>query len=260
MAKPKRIVFISDLHCGSHVGLRSDPQNATQRGLLARYAETIAMFGKKPDVLVLNGDASDGQHLDSDMQTTNIPWQIEEAEELLMMWQPKSIVIVEGTAFHTGDTVAFEKFLAGYVARRGTKTTYCIKFRARVNGWFKLQARHKVGRSMVPYGVHTAPAREQTNQVLNAAIEARHKREPLSWPHLSVFGHVHYWSYAETAQGAVVTLPAWKAIGDRYGDKECSGRVDIGAFQIFVQPTEQGGWTWERRLYPSRLESRTVDI
>jgi predicted dehydrogenase len=35
------------------------------------------------------------------------------------MWQPRRVVITEGSAYHTGDTVAYERFLAG--VRSGKK-------------------------------------------------------------------------------------------------------------------------------------------
>jgi hypothetical protein len=255
----KNLVIVSDLHCGSEVALRSTPQNKTQQGLLSAWKDAIKWVGVAPDLLIVNGDANDGQDRKGlSIKEHDVPWQIEEAEELIKMWAPKSVAVVEGSAYHTGDTVQYERFLAGYLGHSGINATFHTKFRAKINGWFKMQARHKVGRSVVPWGIYTAPARGQTNQVINAAIEAQYKGEPVDWPHLSIFSHVHYWSYSESAQGAVMTTPCWKAVGDRYGDTMCEGHVDIGVVHIRVG--KKGDWSWRKRLYPARLESRAVEV
>jgi len=255
----KNIVVVSDLHCGSEVALRNHPVNVTQKKLLAAWKDSIEWVGVEPDLLIVNGDANDGQDRKGlSIKENDVPWQIEEAEALIKMWNPKQVVIVEGSAYHTGDTVQYERFLAGYLSRQGIPTKFYIKFNVRINGWFKLQARHKIGRSVVPWGIHTAPSRSQTNQVINAAVEARQEGEIVDWPSLSIFSHVHYWSYSESAQGAAMTTPCWKALGDAYGSRECDGHIDIGVVHITVG--NKGEWSWRKKLYPARMESRTVEL
>lgn len=258
---PYLAVIESDMHTGSAHGISSSPKNKTQKSLLDRWQDTIKFINRRPDLLVINGDAPDGQDKKCmSVEDTDVPRQVEDAFNLIMMWNPKRVVIVEGSAYHTGDTVQYEKFLAKHISLAGVQCEFTTKFRARINGWFKFQARHKIGRSDVPYGQHTAPSRSQTHQVINAALEARETGKPVAWPHLSVFSHVHYWSFAETAKGAVVTTPCWKAIGDRYGDTQCDGHVDIGTFWFEVGATEKEGWTWHKRLYPARVEHHTVEL
>jgi hypothetical protein len=259
--KQKRVSAVADIHAGSDCALTTTPGNPTQRGLLERWRDTISDFGEKPDLLVCNGDACEGQDRKTlDVAEMNIPWQIEQAAELLLMWKPKEVVIIQGTAYHTGDTVAHEAFLAKLIAKAGVPCTFHRKLRARVNGWFKFQARHFIGHSALPYGIFTSPARSQTGQVLNAAIEARDAGKTPDWPQLSMFAHAHVYGFAESAQGAVVRLPCWKATGDAYGDLKCDGHIDLGAFQFTVGADKKEGWSWERKLYPARLESRTVDL
>jgi len=217
--------------------------------------------GVQPDVLIVGGDANDGQDPKGrDVEVDNVPWQISEAEALLLEWQPKRIEVLAGTAYHTGDTVQYETFLAGYFERRGIPTGFHWKLRARVNGWFKMQARHKMSRSVIPHGRHTGPSRMQAWQVINAAIEAREKREAVDWPELTIGGHCHYFAQAMTRMGTVIVAPCWKGIGDRFGDMECEGAVDVGIIRIDVGETEEEGWTWRPRLHLARLEHRTVNL
>jgi metallophosphoesterase superfamily enzyme len=260
--KPQRTVFISDLHVGSAHGLRSEPTNKTQVALLTCWKDAIVSAGLAPDLMVVNGDAVTGQDRKTmAVQETDTMWQLEDAERLIKMWNPRRVAIVEGTPYHTGDTIQLEKALAHALDNDGIPATFHTKFQARINGWFKLQARHKIGRSEVPYGQHTAPSRALTHQVINAALQARHDGRHVSWPHLSVYGHVHYYSFAETAKGAAVTLPCWQALGDRFGDTQCDGHVDLGVFWVDVGATEKDGWKWQRKLYPARVgESRTLEL
>jgi len=257
----KRVVIVSDLHVGSACALRSDPQNSAQASLLRAWRETQDAFGRGPDLLVVNGDANDGQDPKGrDVANDSVPWQIEEAESLLLEWEPKRVVIVEGTAYHTGDTVQHERFLAGYIARRGVPCEFVGRLRMVVNGWFRLDARHKIGRSTVPQGAHTAPGRAAVNSVINAAIQSRRDNAAVDAPHLSVFSHVHYWSFAERSYGAYATTPCWKAAGCRFGETQCDGIVDIGAMQVSIGATETEGWTWRKRLYPARVEVNTARL
>jgi hypothetical protein len=257
----KRIVFVSDLHCGSEVGLRLKPQNQTQRMLKEIWLDTIAYFGPSPDVLVCVGDANDGQDPKGrDCQVNSVPWQIEEAEAMLLLWKPKRVEIIEGTAYHTGDTTAQEQFLAGYINRRGIPCQFHRKLRARVNGWFKFQARHFIHSSQLPHGIFTSPARSQAGQVQNAAIEARQAKKPPTWPQLSVFGHTHQYAFGKSAQGAFLKLPCWQATGGKFGDLKCDGHIDLGASQIVIGEREVDGWTEDTRYHVARLESRTVEM
>jgi hypothetical protein len=259
--KPKRNVAIADIHAGNDVALSMEPENNTQRKLLDRYDETIEDFGIAPDVLIVDGDTLDGQDLKGLTVTRhNIPWQVQDAHDLILRWKPKQVVLVEGTGYHTGTTVAFEHFISMMLNEGGTPCMFVRKFRGRINGWFKVQARHFIGGSALPYGIFTSPARSQTGQVLNAAIEARDAGKTPDWPQLSIFAHAHVYGFAQSAQGSVVRLPCWKATGDAYGDLKCDGHIDLGAFQFTVGATQKEGWTWESKLFPARLESRTVEL
>jgi len=257
---PYRAVLTGDIHTGSEVGLATHPKNVTQKKLLALWKHFAREYNS-PDLLLVNGDAITGQDPKTmSVKNSDVPHQLEEAVALIKMWNPKEVVLTEGTPYHTGSTITLERTIASQLREAGIKATFCFKLRAKIRGWFKLQARHKIGRSVNPYGVHTAPTRSLSHQVLNAAIEARQSHNEVTWPHLSVFSHVHYWSYEETAQGATMTLPCWQAIGDRYGDTQCDGHVDIGLAQIFINDTEEEGWSWRRYIYPARMESRTIAL
>lgn len=252
-----RIVIVSDLHCGSEAGLNPLPKTPLQRELLKRYRDCIANLGTKPDMLICNGDAVDGLQLrgrgrgDEDWASA----QINYAANLLNEWEAGEVCLVSGTPYHTSTAsgcVDFEELLAMQMRAGGTKVMFTRKLNIVLRGWFRLQCRHKIGSSGIPHGRMTAPNRSKAWGALNASLGGGKA------PHLSVFSHVHYWGYAEDAFGAVMTTPAWQAIGGSFGDLACDGHIDIGAVALDIGKTEAEGWHWKKRLYPAAAVDRTV--
>lgn len=255
-----RIVIISDLHVGSEAGLTPFANSKLQGQLYNRWADCIQTLGAKPDLLVCNGDAVDGLQLkgrgagDSDW----ISKQIDGAAVLLSEWKAKRICIVSGTPYHTAagcGAVDFEELLAARLRADGRQAVeFTRKGNFELAGWFRVQFRHKIGSSSVPHGRMTSPNRSKVWGALNAYADGKKA------PHLSIFSHVHYWGYAEDVFGAVMTTPAWQAIGGAFGDTECDGHVDLGAVQLTVGKTEAEGWSWQKRLYPAAAVDRTVRL
>ena len=254
-----RIVIVSDLHVGSEAGLTPFATNKTQGQLYNRWADCIQHFGARPDLLICNGDAVDGLQLkgrgrgDSDW----ISKQIDGAAVLLNEWRAKNICIVSGTPYHVAagnGCIDFEELLSNDMISRGRNCTFTRKLNMELCGWFRLQCRHKIGSSGVPYGRMTAPNRSKAWGALNAGLDGKRA------PHLSVFSHVHYWGYGEDAFGATMTTPAWQAIGGAFGDTACDGHVDLGAVQLTIGKTESEGWSWRKRLYPAAVVDRTVKL
>lgn len=256
MIKPKRIVVVSDLHCGATNALWNCPGAPAQTVLLDRWQDCIAHFGARPDILICNGDAIDGhQRKGGDLLEggRTVDAQCAAAFGLLRLWKPREVFIISGSGYHTADT-GDENELA-IVSRfqdHGIPAEYKRKLNLDVNGWFRLQCRHHVGSSGIPHGRLTPQMRSKTWGILNAYAGGKLA------PHLSIFSHVHYWSYAEDHISAVMTTPAWQGLGGRYGDERCDGAVSLGAVQLKIGEKECKGWQYEKRLYSPKVASRTV--
>ena len=252
-----RIVFIADMHTGGLTALTLDPQNKTQEEVLKRYEATVAAFGPKPDALIVNGDSIEGTYPDiTDADEIEISRQQWHATDLIDRWKAKEIWIISGTARHTGKTQMWEQGIAQQLRRMGNKVNFRTKGKIEFCKWFRVEARHKIGRSTIPHGRATAPLRAKMWNVIGAALTSRDEGKAAHWPDLCVYAHVHYWQYHEDAFGRVVTLPSWQAHGSRYPDEQCDGHVDLGAFQIEV-PEEKGGKvTWDVNRYPAGVVDR----
>lgn len=265
MAKPtapQRWVLVSDMHVGSSTGLLPDCDiNASiPSKLLDRWRDCVAFFSPRPNVVVCNGDAIDGvDRKGHDVVVANRADQARMAAELLAEWAATDeYVIITGTPYHTdADGESMEELVAAHLrAMTGVKSSLRRKLKTTVNKWFRLEMRHKIGSSTVPYGRSTAPAKAKVWNNLNAVLEATRSRKPVRSPHFLAFGHVHYYTYQEDAFGAVCTIPCWQALGSRHGDEACDGHVDIGACQLTIGAEEDDSWEFEKRLYLAGVVER----
>jgi len=251
----------ADFHAGATTGLTSEPTNDIQCAVYDRYQDCLGWAGEVDRMLVI-GDGQDG----SDPKGRDIDEHclFEQARRVAELMAEANVtqeyIYISGTPYHK-DSMDFERHtceaLENILARtkRGeVKVTFRRKLKTTSNGWFRLEARHKIGASRVPYCRNTAPGRAKTWQVLNAALSSQRSGEPAAWPHLMMYGHVHYYAFAEDAFGATMTVPSWQAIGSKYGDEECEGHIDLGAVVLEVGDDE---WTYRKRLYAAGVVDRT---
>jgi len=251
-------ILTGDFHCGSETGLDPFPSNPIQKKVLECYEDAIKNVGKSPDILFLNGDLIDGRQArgkgkgdDGDLLR-----QCQKAMTLIKMWSPGRIIMTTGTQYHVGDdAIEAEEFIKTALVEGGSKIEIHRKANVEINKWFRMELRHHLGSSTIPHGRHTAGARARTWNVLNAVYNGHMK-----WPHLNVYNHVHYWHYEEDAWSASMGVPAWQAIGNRYGDERCDGHVDMGLVKLEIGNTEKEGWRWVKRLYRAAVVDRTVKI
>lgn len=259
-------VLIADLHTGSPVGLTDTPQNPVQEQLLNRYIDCIGWHRSNPDVVVVNGDLTEGIDLRFDVDNPIILKQMESAATCIAMWHAlKEYILVTGTVAHsTAQLQEMEEHAAKCLKLKhfelyGTmpEVTVTRKLKTTINGWFTLQARHYIGRSIIPHGRMTAPLRSLVWEALNAAMASKMTNQVKRWADLLVFAHVHYFGFADTPMGAVMTLPCWKALGDKFGEEICDGSVQLGAVKLAVGETESDGWSYQKRLYAPAVVPRT---
>jgi hypothetical protein len=265
--KPQTWVLLADTHNGSTTGLTAAPQSRTQERLLERWRDAIAWFGPAPDVVVLNGDGIDGADRKShDVVTPDMHKQAEDCAECLLMWGARrEYIIVGGTGYHTeADGQELDRLVVGALVEKlrdagntETLVTYRRKLKTTINDWFRLEMRHKISRSGVPHGRSTSQMRAKYWQVIGAALKSSQGRHPAHWPHLTVYAHVHYYNWQEDAYGAVCSLPAWQALGGKYGEKEMDGHCDVGALRLTIGAKEEDGWERHYRLYLPALVERT---
>jgi hypothetical protein len=248
--KTKRLVIISDLHCGHRSGLTpaewqwknsKDTRGkfaAVQRTLWKFYTETIDSL-KPIQALVVNGDAIDGkgpkagssEHITADRKE-----QADMAAECIKYARAPNIYLTYGTPYHTGASEDWEDIVAEKVGA-SIKDHLWLD----ING-LVFDIKHKVGGSSIPHGRHTALARSKLWEQLWADAEERKPADVL------IRSHVHYHTFGGDPQSLYMTTPALQAYS-KYGTRQCEGLIHMGLIWFDVN---EGSYTWQSKLLEAK--------
>jgi len=242
----KRVVVISDFHCGHAVGLThpdfnpkySDGSRAAEASVMrsvywSLYAGTLGEL-KPIDVLVVNGDCIDGKGEASggtELLTANRNEQVEMATAAILEAEAKTIVMAYGTAYHTGKSEDFEDQIARAVNAAKIGSHDWID----VNG-LVFDYKHHIAGSQIPHGRHTAAARDRLWNLMWSEFGEYPKADVI------VRSHVHYFDYVGGSNWVALTTPALQGYGTKYGKRRMSGTVDFGLLSFDVWSKSKFGW------------------
>jgi hypothetical protein len=245
----KRVVAISDLHCGSQVGLtpphwQNNPKlRKIQTDLWTHYSTVLASL-QPIDVLLVAGDVIDGKGIRSggtELLYPDLDDQCEIATACILEAKPRAVVMVYGTPYHVSEGGHdFERGIARDLKKGGIPATIGGHEWVEVNG-ITFDLKHKVGSSQIPHGRMTALAREQLWNMIWA-------REKEYNPRADVLlrGHVHYFNYCGGANWIAMSLPSLQGPGTKFGVRQCSGTVDFGLVSFDVKGN--GEFVWKSHL------------
>ena len=248
----KRIVIVSDFHCGHVVGL-TPPSYQSSSGSLEKFGEMQKAVWKfyadilkklQPiHLLIVNGDAIEGKGERSggtELIEPDRTEQVQMAARCIEISNAKNILMTFGTPFHTGVTEDFERSVADTVGAKIGSHEW-----VEING-ITIDCKHKIGSSIIPHGRHTAIARDRLwNQLWS--IDGQ---QPLS--NIIIRSHVHYHTFSGDADVLAMTTPALQGYGSKFGSRQCSGRVDIGLISIDIN--DKGAYSWAAHIMRSELQ------
>ena len=235
----KRVIVLGDMHCGHHYGL-TPPQNwvnekslphvyAFQKESWEWFIEATRQLGPF-DICICNGDAIDGRQGKNggrELLENSCLKQVEMATFVLKQVEARRYLIVKGTPYHTGQEEDYESQLA-----RNMKSEIYNKLFLDVNG-VKIKARHKVNRSIVPYGRATPLLRSLMWDTLTTMAKDQEAN-------IMIFNHVHYYLYAGYENKLVLTAPGLQG-NSEFGETQCEGSTDYGFLVFDIQ--ENGEFT-----------------
>jgi hypothetical protein len=262
----KRLVAVSDFHCGHVVGLTPPqygrPEDDTPHAQKLRsvrlecwrhYAAVLRSL-RPIDVLVVNGDAIDGKGHKSggtELIRSSLQDQVDMAAECIAEAQAKHVHMVYGTAYHVSEGGEdFESMLADKVGAEIGGHEWL-----RING-VTFDCKHHVGSSAIPHGRATAISRE----MLWGQIWAQADLQPLAdW---TLRGHVHYcegrFQFIGNRQHWGMTLPALQGMGSKFGSRVCSGMVHFGLVHWDID--NKGGTTWQTHVAALPSQKATARV
>jgi hypothetical protein len=248
--KPKRIVVISDLHCGNRSGLTPpdwqykdeatsdgmEKWGTIQRAVWKFYAATLAKL-QPIDLLVVNGDALDGKGERSggmELLTADRREQVEMAGQAIELAGARKVLIIRGTPYHVGEGEDWESVLADRV-----KAAHCGIHEWVEAGGVVLDFKHRVSSSIIPHGRNTLINRAALWNTLWAERGLQPRADIL------IRSHVHYHIHGGDARRLVMTTPCLQA-WSRYGSLVMEGTIDVG--MISIDCLGKGRYTWVAHL------------
>ena len=282
-----RVIAIADLHVGSHWGL-ADPSvtgaftkgKQVQERLFEKWKEATQGEWSNPDVLVINGDAIDGQGRKdggSLQWTANIEDQINHCVDLVKMWKAKKIYVIWGSKYHVGvgrDTgLCAEELLARKLNAEEYPNQEHLpeEYRQRSGlHWFltfedtTVHFSHHVAFSRVFAYMSTPIAREMMSARLNDpmrhGLELLYQNKNVSFrdvmqemEHLTMYktriivrGHVHYFWANDSGGSLGIVLPAWQLPTPYMIERNPLGFSHVGFVGFDFQP--EGKFTWYKKL------------
>lgn len=194
-----RLLTISDLHCGNALGLT--PPEWWHDDVLPHakifwdyFTEVIDAF-RPFDGLIINGDAIDGSGRKESgaMITTDYRKQVKMVLRILEFIDAPWVEVVRGTGYHTdihGVGTNCEDFIADAL---GVEAQDELRLEVHKR---RLQWRHVVGRSDIPYGQYTQLAKAMIAEILQAHFEAYDDADAV------IRSHVHYHVATGVSDGA----------------------------------------------------------
>jgi len=256
----KKVVIVSDFHCGHIVGLtpplyqyksnKNSPAKKNKFGKIQKqcwdfYCKTIDEL-KPIDVLICNGDLIDGRGEMSgstELITPNRQEQCTMAMEVINYAKSKNtkVVVLYGTAYHVGSLEDWENSIADGVKAEKIGSHEWVD----VNG-VVFDIKHHLSSSSLPHTRHTSIAKER----LWNTIWAEHKEQPTA--SIIIRSHVHYYTYCGNDRFLGITTPALQAMGSKYGARRCSGHVDFGLLSFNIN--NKGGYVWQAHIADVRAQ------
>jgi hypothetical protein len=260
--KTKKVVVISDLHCGHRGGLtptawqykQSDEKNkrwaCLQHEIYSWYCKTMDALAPI-DVLIVNGDAIDGRGTKSggtEQITSDRDVQCDIAIHAIKRANAKSIRMLYGTSYHTSsDGEDWEDHISDCVgADIGAHDIFDI------NGVL-IDCKHHVGSSGIPHGRATPILKEHLWSILWAEQQNQPKVDIL------IRSHVHYLSYSAGLVGPtlVMTTPALQGYGSKFGSRICSGLVQVGMLSFDI--ANKGEWSWKAHILNLKSQAQVPE-
>ena len=244
----KRLVIISDLHCGHVLGLthpdfekKPDVRSKAwpvykQRRTCWRFIERKAEELQPVDVLLVNGDAIEGKGEKSggtELLESDRTEQVEMAAAAIELFKAGAVILSHGTPFHVGVDEDWENLVATH------KSVNAIDISS--HGYLEIEGvlfehRHFVSRSIIPHGRFTSIARERMWNVLWAERDEYPKADVL------IRSHVHYHVFCGESGWLAMTTPSLQNYGTKFGERKMSGTVDYGFVHFDIGGREDYGW------------------
>ena len=221
--KPIRIFIGGDTHCGDKAGLTPNGECKTelQKQLWKWFSDNVKAQGKF-DMAIFTGDMTEGQNNKNtiELYETDTERQAEIASECMSIIDcPRdSIYTVYGTPFHTAGSYSFENHFTDTMGISRPQTVHRIN----VGDMVRINVKHTVGRSSIPYGQGTPTYKEMVNEIINAEMQDDASAD------IIIRGHAHYSVQMIVRDRHAIVVPCLKYPESVFGRKLPEAQYDMG--------------------------------
>lgn len=257
MTRPICILFASDTHCGSTIGLCPPEGPMLDDGQVVqpskvqqwlwdcwtdahrRYTD-MATAAKADRLVILNGDLVDGDHHGTAQIMSRHPdaqaYIAAETFAVTRAVKPKRLFVVRGTEVHTGTSGSAEESLAKSLgAERDPETHLWSRWhlRLRVHGLLIDVQHHGKGLGRLP---HT---KQNGANGLAWRVFQTHTERGLEPPALVVRSHLHQFadSYGANRKTRGLFLPSFQ-VKTSYVHRIAADEIaDVGAVAVMIHPS-----------------------
>jgi hypothetical protein len=256
----KKILLISDTHCGHIAGLTrpkwlSEEAQGKPLGKLSvalwNWFEKEVRANGPYDVIIHNGDMIDGKGKKSG-GTEQITCDLEEQCDMvidLLRWLPKrkgcEFIMTYGTPYHTSpDGEDWENVIA-----QTMNATIKSQLWVDIEGVVFDLKHQPAGNSNVPHGRHTGVAKDRLWNLLHNERDMQPRSNCL------IRSHVHHHHFCGGPEWMGMTTPALQAAGSKYGERRCVGIVDFGFVTFTV---DKGKYSWQPHIAKLQEQKATT--
>lgn len=216
----KRVIIVSDLHCGHNYGLTPPEYYNHQKDIQKigwEWAKKEMKALGKIDVCICLGDAVDGPgHKDStEHNTTDTSKQSDIAIRCIESFGAKKHIFFRGTPFHTKTSYEAEDPIAHYFS-----APIMDSGKIDINGLL-FHGKHTTSKGGSPYASVTSLQRTAIVTHLNDITKETE--------HADVYGraHIHEWNLVQRELFTAFTNPCFQFSGTAYG-RRCEGFYSYG--------------------------------
>jgi len=259
--KAKRLVVISDLHCGSNVGLtppswHDSPPADAPRGVQKRaefrrkqwrfFADTVKAL-QPVDRLIVLGDCIDGAQPKAggvELIARDRNEQVRMAVDCIQEVKAKRVAFVYGTGYHVGAEEDFEDQVAepfgGEIAAQQDIDINGVIF----------NAKHYAGNTASPPSRFTFLSAEQVRQLLWASHEQQPKADVI------LRGHAHRYAVCGEEGWMAFLCPPLQGLGGKIARMRSSLPLAYGLLSFDV--LRKGGYAWNAHVQPLSAQAARV--
>lgn len=210
----KRILILSDLHCGSQFGLLPPDyynkerdltlhQSKIQDFLWDHWMQMIKDVGTV-DKVICNGDIIDGTNYKGqgkDLLTTDVYVQCDIAKTCLNMIKCNEFIFTQGSGYHVGHNISADEVL-------------CNMMGGKWYGYFGDLIIDNITMNVMHWGSYSkrSGSRFNSQQVMVNELLLEDTSADIF-----IRSHTHYFAFSGTSKSLVVNTPCWKGL-----DGHCS--------------------------------------